>query len=61
MSVIPCEERDDIAPLCPHCGQEMGSVWFRKLEAFLGKCYLYFCPHCRKVLGVTHRKGLLTR
>jgi hypothetical protein len=29
----------------------------RFLRGFLGRRYLYFCPHCRKVLGVSHRKG----
>lgn len=61
MSAIPTEKRDDVAPLCPHCGQKIGYVWYRQLGAILGKCYIYFCPHCRKVLGVTHRKGLLTQ
>jgi len=29
----------------------------RELESMLGKRYIYFCPNCRKVLGVSHRKG----
>jgi hypothetical protein len=61
MNKIRVEERNDIAPLCPHCDEEIQTVWLRKLDSFFGKRYVYFCPLCRKVLGVTHRKGLLTQ
>ena len=27
------------------------------LNSLFGKRYIYFCPECRKVLGVSHRKG----
>ena len=59
--MIETEERDDVNPVCPHCSQELDTVCFREVRAFIGRCYIYFCPHCRKTLGVTHRKGLLTR
>ena len=26
-------------------------------DPFLGKRYVYFCPNCKSVLGVSHRKG----
>jgi hypothetical protein len=54
------QERQDIDPICPHCGQELDSVCLRHLESsILSRRSIYFCPHCRKVLGVSHRKGLL--
>ena len=55
---IQIEQKNDIAPLCPHCESELRKVWFQELSGFLGRRYLYFCSECRKCLGVTHRKGL---
>jgi uncharacterized protein with PIN domain len=55
--MIPLERKEDVQPVCPHCEAELRVVWMRELEGMLGKRYLYFCPNCRKVLGVTHRKG----
>lgn len=50
-------EEYDFQPLCPHCSQELDTVWFRRLAAQFGVRYIYACPSCRKVLGVSHRKG----
>ncbi|RPH92020.1 MAG: hypothetical protein EHM72_18045 [Calditrichaeota bacterium] len=55
--MIPTQEKNDLYPLCPQCKAEIKVVWYRQLESFLGKRYIYFCPHCRSVLGVSHRKG----
>lgn len=55
--MLECIERDQIAPICPHCNQILNEIWCTRLAAFLGKRYVYFCPQCRKVLGVSHRKG----
>lgn len=55
--MIPLEEKDDVNPKCPHCKVEITKVWCQELESFLGKRYIYYCPNCRSVLGVTHRKG----
>ena len=55
--MIDMEERNDVTPICPHCGEGLSQVWFRELRGALGKRYVYFCPECRKVLGVSHRKG----
>ena len=51
------QRKDDADPICPHCQQPLKSVWFTELRGAFGRRYLYFCPHCRKVLGVSHRKG----
>jgi formamidopyrimidine-DNA glycosylase len=56
---IEAKEKKDEHPLCPHCGARIEELWFRQLTGFLGKRYVYFCPHCQKILGVSHRKGLL--
>ncbi|MBN1478776.1 hypothetical protein JXA70_00735 [candidate division KSB1 bacterium] len=55
--MIQAEEKENITPLCPNCKMGIEMVWFRQLAGFLGKRYIYFCPHCRSVLGVSHRKG----
>jgi uncharacterized protein with PIN domain len=55
--MMDVKEREDIIPICPHCGAELHEVWARRLRALFGVRYIYFCPNCRKVLGVSHRKG----
>jgi hypothetical protein len=45
------------APICPHCGKEINELAARRVESILGVRFLYFCTHCCKVLGVSHRKG----
>ena len=55
--MIECIEKNDETPVCPHCDERLTSVWCRVVKATLGKRYIYFCPRCRKVLGVSHRKG----
>ena len=55
--MIPCKERNDVTPVCPHCQAQITLVQYRMLESVFGKRYIYFCPACRKVLGVSHRKG----
>lgn len=55
--MLPIEEKNDVKPVCPHCSKELTTLWYQELESVLGKRYVYFCPECRKVLGVSHRKG----
>ncbi len=55
--MIQVEERTDLRPICPHCGQPLERVLSTRVAVLLGKAYLWACPHCQKVLGVTHRKG----
>lgn len=44
-------------PICPHCEKPVGRVLANRLKSKLGVRYLYFCGQCKKVLGVSHRKG----
>jgi hypothetical protein len=55
--MIGLTRRDDVVPLCPHCAADIVEVWYKELSGMLGKRFLYFCPACRKVLGISHRKG----
>ena len=47
-------KRDDLVPLCSHCGAELPEVYVRtKGTGFIEGCnVIYFCPQCRKVLGL---------
>ncbi len=55
--MIECIDQEEEFPICPYCEHKLETVWCRELSSFFGKRYIYFCPHCRKVLGVSHRKG----
>ena len=55
--MIELQERNDRSPVCPFCKAELTNVDFQQIRGYMGKRYIYFCPHCRSVLGVTHRKG----
>ena len=52
-----------LIPSCPHCTARIRSISARRLDAIgspasrFGKRYVYACPSCHKVLGVSHRKG----
>jgi uncharacterized protein with PIN domain len=55
--MIEIREREDVTPVCPHCEAEIREMGCRDLRSQLGRRYVYFCLACRKVLGVSHRKG----
>ncbi|MFW5972305.1 MAG: hypothetical protein ACOCRL_02335 [Bacillota bacterium] len=50
-------KKDDAKPVCPFCEAELDQLWSKELKSSFGKRYVYFCPECNKVLGVSHRKG----
>jgi hypothetical protein len=54
---IPVTEMPNLDPVCPHCDRGLREIFMRELISALGKRYIYFCNHCTKVLGVSHRKG----
>ena len=55
--MLNLERKDDVDPICPYCEKVLRTIWIRELRGFFGRRYVYFCSHCRKVLGVSHRKG----
>ena len=55
--MIEIQEKYDVIPLCPNCSAQLTSIHYQMVRALLGKRFIYFCPHCKKVLGVSHRKG----
>jgi hypothetical protein len=50
-------EKQDVKPVCGQCKAEIYEVWYQELSGTLGRRYIYFCPQCRSILGVSHRKG----
>jgi len=47
-------KRDDVAPICPYCEAELAEIYTRKVRGGpfgIGRGFVFFCPHCRKVLG----------
>jgi hypothetical protein len=56
-------ETPDLTPVCPHCEAELREIAatatpVRGRGSFSwGKRYVYACPDCRRLLGVSHRKG----
>jgi hypothetical protein len=55
--MLPVRFDDALDPVCPHCQHALTEVLARRLRHDLGKAYVHYCPGCRKVLGVSHRKG----
>lgn len=55
--MITAIENNEHEPVCPHCESNVREVYFRQLKASFGRRYLYYCATCRKVLGISHRKG----
>ena len=51
----PCAvvKREDLVPLCPHCEEEVPEIYMRKPSGSfgIGRGFVFFCPHCRKVMG----------
>lgn len=50
-------ERNDVNLVCLHCKTDLADIFTQKFYGFFGKRYIYFCPNCKAVLGVSHRKG----
>ena len=55
--MIATERKDNITPLCPHCETPQKAIHYQAASGRFGKRYVYFCASCKKVLGVSHRKG----
>lgn len=51
--------REDVSPICPHCEQSLTEVHYKARGAgwfFFPRTAIYFCPHCRNVLGLGQSK-----
>ena len=56
-NMIRIEETDSESPKCPHCEDTLTKIMARRIESNLGVRFVYFCSKCKRVLGVSHRKG----
>ena len=52
---MPCAvvRREDLVPVCPHCESEVPEIYARKPRGpfGIGRGFVFFCPHCRKIIG----------
>ena len=48
---------EPVLPICPHCETEIAKIYMSEIKSVLGRRYIYYCSECRKVLGISHRKG----
>lgn len=55
--MLNIKETTSKRPICPHCEKELRDVLANKINAAFGVRFIYFCGYCRKVLGISHRKG----
>lgn len=66
MSRVTVTHDQDVTPICPHCDREIATVLatepvIQGRGAFTwGKRTLYVCGSCRRVLPVSHRKGVMS-
>ena len=44
-------------PICPYCSNKLSEILAKKITSTFGVRFVYFCSKCKKVLGVSHRKG----
>lgn len=54
---LPVRTEEQLTLRCPYCDEELTEITATPLEARLGKRFAYGCPHCRRLLSVSHRKG----
>ncbi|MCX6826458.1 MAG: hypothetical protein NTV06_04200 [candidate division Zixibacteria bacterium] len=51
---IKITKMEDRLPVCPYCEKELNEIYFRAkgLGYIEAQHDVYFCPHCRKILGI---------
>jgi hypothetical protein len=49
-----CVRREGLRAICPHGEAELPEIFVKKPRGpfGIGQGYLFFCPGCRKVLGI---------
>jgi hypothetical protein len=51
--------REDMDPVCPHCNAKISELYYKAKGPgwfLFPRSAIYFCPHCRKVLGVAQSR-----
>jgi uncharacterized protein with PIN domain len=52
--MLKLEETEELWPVCPHCEATLECLLYRRIRQAITSRRVYFCPECRKVVGVTH-------
>ena len=55
--MIDVIETESEKPVCPYCEKKIAEIMMRRIKGTFGVRFIYFCKECKKVLGVSHRKG----
>jgi hypothetical protein len=57
MEIIKASEEEN--PYCPHCGKELREIKEKKVGWGFFKMgrFIYYCPLCKKVLGISKLGG----
>jgi protein-arginine kinase activator protein McsA len=55
--MLKINEKPKKSPICPHCEKDPGMINAERIKSTFGVRFIYFCDNCRKILGVSHRKG----
>ena len=42
--MLNVQEKNDVNPLCPHCGEILQAIYYQELRGAFGRRYIYFCP-----------------
>lgn len=54
------EEKKNLTPICSFCEAPLETICAKKIKAsFFGVTFIYCCPSCKKVLGVSQRKSVM--
>ena len=55
--MITLTETESERPICQYCEKAITNILAKKISSSLGVRFIYFCSSCKKVLGISHRKG----
>jgi predicted SprT family Zn-dependent metalloprotease len=54
MSKIKIVDAKESVPICPYCEKQLTTI--EKInQGLLEQSVVYFCPHCKKVLGIGYQ------
>lgn len=49
----------EMSPICPHCEREVQGLVSRQINSDAGRAFVWACPKCAKIVGVTQRSGYI--
>lgn len=50
---------EDQNPICPACNRDIDGLMSRSIKSDGGRGYVWVCPRCYTILGVSHRSGYI--